>query len=352
MPKIPVGILGATGAVGQRFLSLLADHPWFQVTDLLASARSAGQRYGDAAQWILNTPLPAAFADMPVKLSEPGQAGARILFSALPSGEAKQQEPAFAAAGHYIFSNASAYRMAADVPLVITEVNTGHLDILPAQQAQRDWEGFIVCNANCTTTHLVGALHPLQMAFGIDKVFVATLQAASGAGYPGVPSLDLIDNIVPHDYGEEQKVEAEPRKIMGQLQGDVFSDADFTVSAHCHRVPVIDGHFEAVSVKLRTPATRDDLIAAFRSYRQAPQELRLPSAPDPAVLFVEGMFRPQPRFDRMAGAGMATVVGRIRPCNLFDWRFSLLGHNTIRGAAGGSILNAEWMVEVGRLGGW
>ncbi|NUQ37059.1 MAG: aspartate-semialdehyde dehydrogenase [Caldilineales bacterium] len=351
MPKIPVGILGATGAVGQRFLSLLAEHPWFEVTDLLASSRSAGQRYGDAVQWILDTPLPAPLADLPVKLSEPGQARARILFSALPSGEARQQEPAFAADGHYIFSNASAYRMAADVPLVITEVNTGHLDILPVQQAQRGWEGFIVCNANCTTTHLVGALHPLHLAFGLEKVFVATLQAASGAGYPGVPSLDLIDNIVPHDYGEEHKVETEPRKIMGRLQQNAFVDADFVVSAHCHRVPVIDGHFEAVSVGLRTSATTEDLIEAFRSYRQAPQIMGLPSAPDPAVVYVEGMFRPQPRLDRMAGAGMATVVGRVRPCNLLDWRFSLLGHNTIRGAAGGSILNAEWMVEGGRVGG-
>lgn len=349
MKKIPVGILGATGAVGQRFIQLLLDHPWFEVTDLLASERSAGQRYGDAVNWILDTPLPRGIADLPVKLSQPGQAGSRVLFSALPSGEAREQEPAFAAVGHYIFSNASAYRMAEDVPLMITEVNPDHAGMIEVQQARRRWEGFIICNANCTTTHLVGGLHPLDVAFGIDKVFVATLQAASGAGYPGVPSLDLIDNVVPHDYGEEHKVETEPLKIMGGFTDGAFVDADFKISAHCHRVPVIDGHFEAVSVQLRTKATESDMHEAFRSYRQLPQELELPSAPDPAVVVIEGMFRPQPRLDRMAGKGMATVIGRIRPCNLLDWRFSLLGHNTIRGAAGGSILNAELLVHQGRI---
>ncbi len=345
MPKLPVGILGATGAVGQRFISLLQDHPWFEITDLLASERSADQRYGDAVNWVLDTPLPASVADLPVKLTVPGEASARILFSALPSGQARELEPAFAEAGHYLFSNASPYRMTPDVPLVITEVNPDHVGMVRVQQANHGWDGFIVCNANCTTTHLVGALHPLDLAFGIEKVFVATLQAASGAGYPGVPAMDLIDNVVPHDYGEEYKVETEPLKIMGRFSEDRFVDADFTVSAHCHRVPVIDGHFEAVSVGLRSKASLEDMVQAFTSYRQLPQELALPSAPDPAVVVIDGMFRPQPRLDRMTGAGMATVVGRIRPCNLLDWRFSLLGHNTIRGAAGGSILNAELMVQ-------
>ncbi len=349
MAKIPVGILGATGAVGQRFISLLANHPWFEISDVLASERSAGQRYGDATRWILDPPMPAHVADLQVRPTEPGAAKARILFSALPSGQARELEPAFASAGHYLFSNASAYRMAPDVPLVITEVNPEHLSMIKVQQRQRGWQGFIVCNANCTTTHLVGGLHPLELAFGIEKVFVATLQAASGAGYPGVPSLDLIDNVVPHDYGEEEKVESEPLKIMGRFVEDHFEDAGMVISAHCHRVPVVDGHFEAVSVALRQPATAEQLIEAFRSYRRSPQELGLPSAPDPAVVLVDGMFRPQPRLDRMAGNGMATVVGRIRPCPLLDWRFSLLGHNTIRGAAGGSILNAEWMVEKGML---
>ena len=345
MKKYPVGILGATGAVGQRFISLLDNHPWFEVTDLLASERSAGKRYGNAVNWVLDTPPPAAVLDMPVKLTQPGEVSARILFSALPSGQARELEPAFAKAGHYLFSNASPYRMAPDVPLVITEVNPDHLGMVRVQQMKQGWDGFIVCNANCTTTHLVGALHPLDLAFGLDKVFVATLQAASGAGYPGIPAMDLIDNVVPHDYGEEQKVETEPRKIMGSFLDEQFVDADFTVSAHCHRVPVIDGHFEAVSVGLRSKASLEDMVEAFTAYRQLPQELALPSAPDPAVVVVDGMFRPQPRLDRMAGAGMATVVGRIRPCNLLDWRFSLLGHNTIRGAAGGSILNAELMVH-------
>ena len=349
MSRIPVGILGATGAVGQRFISLLDNHPWFEITDLLASQRSAGQRYGDAVNWILDTPLPGHAADLPIKLTRPGETKARILFSALPSNQARDMEPAFAAAGHYLFSNASAYRMTEDVPLVITEVNPDHLDMVRVQQNNRGWDGFIVCNANCTTTHLVAALHPLELAFGIEKVFVATLQAASGAGYPGVPALDLIDNVVPHDYGEEQKVETEPLKIMGDFSKDRFLDADFTISAHCHRVPVIDGYFEAVSVGLRSSPGPDDIIEAFRTYRQLPQQLALPSAPDPAIVVVEGMFRPQPRLDRMTGAGMATVVGRIRPCNILDWRFSLLGHNTIRGAAGGSILNAELMVHQGYI---
>jgi aspartate-semialdehyde dehydrogenase len=347
--KIPVGIIGATGAVGQRFISLLADHPWFEITDLLASHRSAGQRYGDVVNWVLSDPLPASIADMTVRQADAGEADARVLFSALPASDARTLEPLFASKGHYIFSNASAFRMAEDVPLVITEVNPEHLDMIPAQQQRRGWDGFIVCNANCTTTHLVGALHPLHQVFGIEKVFVATLQAASGAGYPGIPAMDLIDNVVPHSYGEEEKVETEPRKIMGDYADGRFDFADMAITAHCHRVPVLDGHTEAVSVALRQSVSREELVETFRSYHQLPQELGLPSAPSPAIVLVDGMNRPQPRLDRMAGRGMATVVGRIRPCNLLDWRFSLLGHNTIRGAAGGSILNAELMAHWGRL---
>jgi len=347
--KIPVGVIGATGAVGQRFISLLADHPWFEITDLLASKRSAGQRYGDVVNWILDAPLPARIADLPIRLADAGEASARVLFSALPATDAQTLEPLFASKGHYIFSNASAFRMAEDVPLVITEVNPEHLDMIPVQQQRRGWDGFIVCNANCTTTHLVAALHPLEIAFGVDQLFVATMQAASGAGYPGIPAMDMIDNIVPHSFGEEEKVETEPRKIMGGYEEGRFLFADMSITAHCHRVPVLDGHSEAVSVALRRAAAYEDVIAAFRSYRQLPQKLNLPSAPDPAIVLVAGMNRPQPRLDRMAGRGMATVIGRIRPCNLLDWRFSLLGHNTIRGAAGGSILNAELMAYWGRL---
>lgn len=350
MSPIPVGILGATGAVGQRFISLLANHPWFQITDLLASQRSAGKRYGDAVNWVLDAPLPAHVAGMTLKLGRPDQIGARILFSALPTEEAQEMEPVLAEAGHFVFSNASSYRMTPDVPLVVTEINPDHLALVKTQQANRGWDGFIVCNANCTATHLVGALHPLDLAFGLDKVFVATMQAASGAGYPGVPSLDLIDNVMPHSYGEEDKVQAEPLKIMGRLVDGGIQPADFKISAHCHRVSVVDGHFEAVSVALRRSASFEEIVDAFRSYRSLPQELGLPSAPDPAVIVRDELNRPQPRLDRMAGGGMATVVGRIRPCNLFDWRFSLLGHNTIRGAAGGSILNAELMVHQGAIG--
>lgn len=349
MSRIPVGVLGATGAVGQRFISLLAQHPWFELTDLLASERSAGKRYGDAVNWILESPLSPDVANMSVRLGKPGNIKARVLFSALPTDDAEVMEPALAAAGHYIFSNASSYRMTADVPLVVTEINPEHLNLVKTQQANRGWEGFIVCNANCTATHLVGALHPLDLAFGLDKVFVATMQAASGAGYPGVPSLDLIDNIMPHSYGEEDKVQAEPLKIMGTLVSGAIEPASFKVSAHCHRVAVVDGHYEAVSVALRRQASLDDMIDAFRGYHRLPQELQLPSAPNPAVIVMDQVNRPQTRLDRMAGNGMATVVGRIRPCNLFDWRFSLLGHNTIRGAAGGSILNAELMVHQGMI---
>lgn len=349
MSRTPVGILGATGAVGQRFISLLADHPWFQITDLLASERSAGKRYGEAVKWVLDTPLPPHIADLPVKLAQPGQADARVLFSALPAAQARELEPAFAAAGHYLFSNASAYRMAEDIPLVIAEVNPEHLDLIEVQQARRGWEGFLVCNANCTATHLICTLHPLQLAFGVEQVMVTSMQAASGAGYPGVSFMDLIDNIVPHTYGEEEKVQTEPLKIMGSLENGAVRFADFRISAHCHRAPVLDGHFEAVSIAFSRPAAREQIIEAFREYRRLPQELGLPSAPDPAIVVHEAIDRPQPRLDRMTGRGMATVVGRIRPCPVLDWRYALLGHNTIRGAAGGSILNAELMHVQGRL---
>ncbi|NOX60612.1 MAG: aspartate-semialdehyde dehydrogenase [Chloroflexi bacterium] len=349
MSRIPVGILGATGAVGQRFISLLAEHPWFQITDLLASERSAGKRYGDVVKWVLDAPLPASVAELPVRLAQPGQADARVLFSALPAAQARELEPAFAAKGHFLFSNASAYRMADDVPLVIAEVNPEHLNLIEIQQANRGWEGFLVCNANCTATHLICTLHPLQLAFGIEQVMVVSMQAASGAGYPGVPSMDLIDNLVPHTYGEEKKMHTEPLKILGALENGRVRFADFHISAHCHRVPVLDGHFEAVSIAFSRAATREQIVEVFREYRRLPQELGLPSAPDPAIVVREAMDRPQPRLDRMTGGGMATVVGRVRPCNVLDWRYALLGHNTIRGAAGGSILNAELMLYQGRL---
>lgn len=345
MEKIRVGILGATGAVGQRFVQLLADHPWFEIAALGASERSAGMRYGDR-RWVLQSDMPAAVADMELRLGVPENfTDCQIIFSALPSSTAGPTEEAFAAAGYAVFSNASSHRMDPDVPLMITEVNPHHAGLIEYQRQHRGWSGFIVTNANCSATHLTCALKPLHDAFGLEKVFVVTMQAVSGAGYPGVSSLDIVDNVIPYIGNEEPKLEAEPRKMLGRLAGDHIEPAAFTVSAHCNRVPTLDGHLECVSVALREKATPEEASEALRSFRGLPQELELPSAPDPAIVVRDEPDRPQPRLDRMAGHGMATVVGRLRPCSLLDLKFVLLGHNTIRGAAGGSILNAELLVK-------
>jgi aspartate-semialdehyde dehydrogenase len=351
--KLKVGILGATGAVGQRFVQLLADHPWFEIGVLTASDRSVGKRYEEACRWLLRGGMPTAIGRMVLVPTEPDAlpADVRLLFSALPGDNAGPLEEALAAAGYVVCSNASAHRMDPDVPLLIPDVNPEHTGLIPTQQAQRGWPGFIVTNPNCTTTHLTCALKPLHDAFGLVAVNAVTMQAISGAGYPGVSAMDILDNIIPYIGGEEEKIEVEPRKLLGKLDGERIRVADFVVSAQVNRVPVRNGHLEAVAVKLERPATLPGVSAALAGYRSEPQRLRLPSAPDPAIVLHAAPDRPQPRLDRLAGAGMATQVGRLRPDAVLDYKFIVLGHNTIRGAAGGAILNAELLCAQGYLKG-
>jgi len=346
MKPIPVAILGATGAVGQRFVQLLDGHPWFRIVALAASDRSVGEVYERACRWLLPTPMPEAVRHMVVQPAEPGL-DCKLVFSALPGDAAGQVEERFAAAGYAVCSNASAHRMDPDVPLLIPEVNPDHLGLIETQRRARGWDGFIVANPNCTTTHLVLALKPLQDAFGLRRVAVVTLQALSGAGYPGVPALDAVDNVLPYIAGEEEKLEQEPLKLLGHLDGERVVKAEIVISAQCNRVPVQDGHFECVSVELERQAELADLIAALEGFRALPQQLGLPTAPAQPVIVRREPDRPQPRRDRDAGAGMVTTVGRLRPCPLLDYKFALLGHNTVRGAAGGAILNAELLVAQG-----
>lgn len=350
--KIKVGVLGATGAVGQRFVQMLQNHPWFEISALCASERSAGKRYADACNWNLRGGMPEHLQDVILQDCEPG-VDAQIVFSALPSESAATVEPAFAKAGYGVCSNASTHRYDADVPLLIPEVNPEHLALLDIQRQKRGWSGFIATNPNCSTTHLVSALHPLHARFGISKIFVVTMQAVSGAGYPGVSSMDILDNVVPYIGGEEAKMEQkEPQKLLGIFDGQGIEYADFVVSAHCNRVPVRNGHLEAVSVEFKEKPSQEEILQAWQEYQPLAQQLRLPSAPQPAIVVSAAQDRPQPRLDRLAGTvpGMATVVGRLRPDPLFHYKFLTLGHNTIRGAAGGSLLNAELIVAQGYLG--
>jgi aspartate-semialdehyde dehydrogenase len=353
--KIKVGILGATGAVGQRFIQLLADHPWFEIAALTASDRSAGKLYGEAAKWLIRGDMPAAVTAMPLVPTEPDAIDpqVRLLFSAIPGGTAGHVETDLADAGFAVCSNASAHRMDEDVPLLIPDVNPEHTALVSTQQRKRlalgRKGGYIVTNPNCTSTHLVCALKPLYDAFGLAAVNVVTMQALSGAGYPGVPSMDILDNVVPYIGGEEEKIEIEPRKLLGRVSGGAIEYADFLVSAQANRVAVRNGHLEAVSVKLRTQASLEDVAEAFRSYRGEPQRMGLPSAPEPAIILRTEPDRPQPRLDRLAGKGMATSIGRLRPDPIFDYKFLALGHNTIRGAAGGALLNAELLYAQGLL---
>ncbi len=348
--KLPVGIVGATGAVGQRFIQLLEDHPWFEVTWLAASDRSAEKKYAEAAAWRLNTPMPARVAAMTVNAAVPAKDAPRLIFAALDATAAKEIEPAFAAAGCAVVSNSSAFRMAQDVPLVIPEVNGDHTALIKTQSWFKNNGGFMVTNPNCSAIGLVLALAPLHRRFGVEKVFVATMQAVSGAGYPGVPSLDILGNVVPYIANEEQKMEAESRKLLGSLNGNGVVGAEITLSAHCNRVPVEDGHTESVSVKLSKPAKAEEIIDAWDEFRCLPQKLKLPSAPEQPVIYDPAPDRPQPRLDRDRGRGMSAVTGRLRPCNIFDWKFTVLSHNTIRGAAGAAILNGELLKAQGSLG--
>ena len=348
--KIPVGILGATGTVGQRFIQLLDEHPWFEVTWLAASDRSAGKRYAEAAKWNLATPVPPRIAAMTVSAAAPEKSTPKLVFAALDATAAQQIEPAFAEAGHAVVSNSSAFRMAEDVPLVIPEVNGDHLALIKTQQWYKNNGGFMVTNPNCSTIGLVLAMAPLHRRFGIDKIFVATMQAISGAGYPGVPSMDILGNVIPYIAKEEDKMEAESCKLLGSLNGQHIDPADLTLSAHCNRVAVEDGHTESVSLKLRKPAQAEEIIAAWNEFRCLPQKLKLPTAPEQPVIYETAPDRPQPRLDRDRGRGMAAVAGRLRPCNIFDWKFTVLSHNTIRGAAGAAVLNGELLKAQGYIG--
>lgn len=347
--RIPVAILGGSGMVGQRFISLLADHPWFRVVAVTGSQARSGGRYGDVVTWRLAAPPPPSVLDLPL-LAPDAPFDAPIAFSALPTDEARELEPFFAARGHGVFSNASSYRMADDVPLMIPEVNPDHADLLRTQRAQRGWPGFLVTNPNCSTIQIALALKPLADAFGLRRMQVTMLQAVSGAGYPGVASLDILDNVIPYIGQEEEKIERETRKILGVLEGESVAPAPLTISAQCNRVAVRDGHMACISLELEREATNGDVAAALSDFRAEPQERQLPSAPIPPILVRGEADRPQPLLDRDAGNGMAIVVGRIRPCAILGHKFVVLGHNTIRGAAGASILNAELLAARGVLG--
>jgi aspartate-semialdehyde dehydrogenase len=373
MERIRVGILGATGTVGQRFIQLLADHPWFEITAVAASERSAGQCYGDVCHWLLPTPMPERVATLKVEPVEPGL-DCRLVFSSLPSNVAAEVEARFAQAGYAVCSNASAHRMDPDVPLLIPEVNADHVALLEVQQAQRGWKGWIATSANCSSTQLALALKPLHDAFGVRALHVTTLQAVSGAGYPGVASLDIVGNVVPYIRGEEEKMESEPLKMLGTLRkgkvgeapvgeapvgeapvGEASVDeasiveAPITISAQCNRVPVRDGHTECVSVCFERVPTQAELAEALAAFRGPLKVAKLPSTPQQPILVRDEPDRPQPILDRDAGGGYAVSVERIRPCPLLDYRFVVLGHNTLRGAAGGAIHNAELLAAEGWL---
>jgi len=345
--RIPVLVLGATGSVGQRFVQLLDGHPWFQVVGLVASDRSVGQKYGEVCHWLLAEPMPEWARQMTVLPAEPGVVEARIAFSALPAEQARQIEPQMARAGLAVCSNASAYRQEPDVPILLPEVNPEHLALIPRQRRERGWKGCIVTNPNCTSTGLTVALSALQKAFGVKRVIAVSLQALSGAGYPGVASLDIFDNIIPNIRGEEEKVEWEPRKMLGKMNGETLELAPFAISAHTNRVAVVDGHTVCASVELECFEGVEAAAEILRTC-QAPEVSRdLPSAPRPVILVRDEWDRPQPRLDRMTGRGMTTVVGRLRADPVFHLKFVVLSHNTIRGAAGGSIYNAELLVKTG-----
>jgi aspartate-semialdehyde dehydrogenase len=349
--KHPIGILGATGMVGQRFIQLLENHPWFEVAWLAASDRSSGKTYGEAAKWRLDTPLPKRIAEMTVSPAEPAGAP-KIIFAALDADIAREMEPKFAAAGCAVVSNSSAFRMHANVPLVIPEVNSDHLHLIEEQTWRKESGGYMVTNPNCSAIGLVLALKPLEERFGLEQIFVTTMQAVSGAGYPGVPSMDILGNVVPYIKSEEEKMEAETLKLLGHYEGHAVKPLAARMSAHCNRVAVEDGHTESVSIKLGSKlgrtVTREDILAAWAEFQPLAGQ-KLPMAPELPVEWAPQDDRPQPRLDRNRGRGMAVTVGRLRPCGLLDWKFTVLSHNTIRGAAGAAILNAELLASLGKL---
>jgi len=347
--KAPVGILGATGVVGQRFIQMLEHHPWFEVAWVAASDRSEGRLYGEAARWKLKTPMPARVAEMRVSPAVP-EGAPKIIFAALDASIASEMEPRFAAAGCAVVTNSSALRMQSDVPLVIPEVNPDHIQMIQGQVWRKQSGGFVVTNPNCSAIGLVLVLKPLQDLFGIEAVMAVTMQAVSGAGYPGVASLDILGNVIPYIPKEEEKMVEETRKLLGRMNGAGVVPGAFAMSAQCNRVAVEDGHTESVSVRLKKKARPEEIIKAWNEFRSVPQELKLPSAPEQPVFYTASVDRPQPRFDVDSGKGMTTTVGRLRPCGVLDWMFTVLSHNTIRGAAGAALLNAELLKVRGYFG--
>jgi aspartate-semialdehyde dehydrogenase len=348
MNKIPIGILGATGIVGQRFIQLLEHHPWFEVAWLAASDRSEGREYADAARWKLRTPIPARVATMKVSPATPDGAP-KVVFAALDAAIAAELEPRFAEAGHAVITNSSALRMAPNVPLVIPEVNPDHIKLIECQPWRRKSGGFVVTNSNCSAMGLVLALAPLHKQFEIETVMAVTMQAVSGAGYPGVASMDILGNVIPYIPNEEHKMEEETRKMLGSLNGSGVVLAPFKMSAQCNRVAVEDGHTESISIKLKKSAKPEEIVRAWKEFRGLEQVANLPSAPKQPVQYLEQQDRPQPRLDVDSGNGMTTTVGRLRPCGVLDWKFTVLSHNVIRGAAGAALLNAELLKVEGYL---
>ena len=347
MEKLNVAILGATGAVGQRFIQLLDNHPWFQIAELVGKS-SAGKRYGDAVNWILDSEPPANIIDMVVKPLD-ADLESLLVFSALPKEAALDREPELAAQGHVVCTNASAYRMTPDVPLLLPEVNHEHVGLIDVQRANRGWStGALIANSNCTTMPIVMALAPLRQ-FGISKMSIVSEQAISGAGYPGVASLDIIDNVIPYVSGDENKMETEPLKILGTFNGQSIDEYQIISSATATRVAIIDGHLVNLSLSLDSAPSIDEILLAWENYEMPPEVAILPSAPEKPVQYLSQIDRPQPRRDRMAGKGMMTSIGRLRECPILGYKFAALAHNTIRGAAGCSILNAELLAVKGYL---
>lgn len=347
--KIRVAILGATGAVGQRFFSLLSDHPWFEVVAVTGSDRSIGRRFSDAVNWILPGQLPDLAERLTVEPNDSDLGGAGLVFSALPSRVAAETEQRLASRGVVVCSNASAHRMDDDVPLLIPEINPDHLAMVRYQQRARGWDGMIVTSPNCATTGLIFPLKALQQSFGVSAVHVVSMQAISGAGYPGVPAADILDNVLPHIPGEEEKLETEPCKLLGTASEQEIKPALIAISAQTHRVPVTDGHLLAFSVGLSTSASLEEVEEALHNWRGPSAVADLPSAPSMPMEYLANPDRPQPRLDRNLHAGMTVSVGRLRPCPVLDFRMISLVHNTLRGAASGAILNAEFLVAQGYL---
>jgi aspartate-semialdehyde dehydrogenase len=349
--RIPVGVLGATGMVGQRFVQLLENHPWFEVAWLAASDRSAGRSYADAAKWKISTPIPGRVAAMEVSPAEP-KGAPKLIFAALDAAIAQEMEPRFAAAGHFVVTNSSAFRMAENVPLIIPELNVDQLQMIEQQPWRKESGGFIVTNSNCSVMGLAMALAPLQVRFGIEAVIAVTMQAVSGAGYPGVASMDILGNVIPYVANEEAKMEAEATKLLGRMHDGKLMPAEFKLSAQCNRVAVEDGHTESVSVRLAQKASEQDVLRAWRESRNCSniKDLGLPSAPPDYLFYDERADRPQPRLDIHHGRGMTAVIGRLRPCSVLEWKFTVLSHNVIRGAAGAAILNAELLKAKGFIG--